>query len=64
MHRRRDGEQPGNVPVDGGMESEVPLLDPLLRVSTYESYTFETMPDPIGSCLKKLCEFIESPLLP
>lgn len=38
---------------------QVPFLDPLLRVSTYESYTFETVPDPIGACLKKLCEFID-----
>lgn len=37
---------------------QMPFIDPALDVQTYETYTFEKPPDPAGSCIKKLVEFI------
>jgi len=34
-------------------------VDPAIRLIPYESYTFETPPDPVAACIKKLCEFID-----
>lgn len=34
-------------------------VDPLIKLSPYESYTFEKAADPAGACIKRLCEFID-----
>ncbi len=34
-------------------------LDPLIRVSPYESYTYETAGDPVHACITKIAEFID-----
>jgi Xaa-Pro aminopeptidase len=36
-----------------------PSVAPVIRLIPYESYTFETPPDPAAACIQKLCEFID-----
>ncbi|HEY4155033.1 MAG TPA: Xaa-Pro peptidase family protein [Puia sp.] len=48
----------GLVLADNEMGQASPV-DPAIRLIPYESYTFETAPDPVAACIKKLCEFID-----